>query len=102
MELKPFYRRDNSLSQVIKNIQIVLTTTIIEKNEQELFYETYIGSYKRYGEVEIITFLENDENFGEIDYRIVIRPNKVQLSRSGQLSLQQKFDLNKKSESLYK
>lgn len=85
-----------------KDIQISLTTFIQQNNGKEKFKETYKGIYKSSGEIEVLTFMKKDENFGEIDYRIIIRPNQVHLSGSGQLSLQQRFDLDKKTESLYK
>ena len=90
------------MPSLTRDVQILLTTIIRQNNEKEEFKEVYKGTYKNSGEIEFLSFVKKDENFGKIDYRIIIRPNKVHLSRSGELSLQQRFDLNKKTESLYK
>src|SRR5690625_129790 len=70
--------------------------------DQEERNHTYAGTYMQKGNVEVITYTEIAEGFGEINNRITIRTNRVHIKRSGQVRMNQQFMVNRRTESLYR
>ena len=87
---------------VRKLIHISLHTTIENNGDKEIIKNTYKGKYVRKGNVEVITYTEITDGFGDINNRITLHPNKVNIKRSGQITMNQQFIVNHRTESLYR
>lgn len=85
-----------------KNVAIEIRTVIEDQGEKELTISKQKGSYIKKGHTEVITFMEKTKDFGEVKSLITIQPDKVNLKRSGNITMNQQFVEGEKSECLYR
>jgi len=85
-----------------KNIAIEIRTVIDDNGEKELTISKQKGKYTRKGQTEVISFIEKVKDFGEVDSLLTIKPNKINLKRSGTITMNQQFVEGKTSECLYR
>jgi|SRR5690625_3872661 len=83
-------------------VDIELRTVIDRNGEKEMSIVKQTGEYVSKKSIEIITFIEKREDIGDIRNYITIQKNKVTIRRSGAISMNQQFEVGKKSESLYR
>lgn len=83
-------------------VDIELRTVIDRNGEKEMSIVKQTGEYIKKNEVEILTFTEQRDDIGSIRNYITIQNNRVTIRRSGAISMNQKFEVGKKSESLYR
>lgn len=82
-------------------IPIQLRTVIEENGDKEMNIIKQIGQYVGAKNREVITFSEDTE-LGEVRNFITLQDGKVTLKRSGQLTMNQKFILGERTESIYR
>lgn len=85
-----------------KPIEVELRTVIDRNGEKEMSIIKQTGEYVRKNDIEIITFVENRDDIGNVRNYITIQNNKVTIRRSGAISMSHQFEVGKKSESLYR
>ena len=85
-----------------KYVAIEIRTVIDDQGEKELTISKQKGSYIKKGEMEVISFIEKTKDFGEVKSLITIQPDKVNLKRSGNITMNQQFVEGQISECLYR
>jgi len=85
-----------------KIVEIELRTVIDRNGEKEMSIVKQTGEYMRKRSIEIITFTEKRADIGNIRNYITIQDHKVTIKRSGAISMNQQFEVGKRSESLYR
>lgn len=85
-----------------KIIEIELRTVIDRDGDKEMSIVKQTGEYMRKHSIEIIVFTEKREDIGDVRNYITIQENKVTIKRSGAISMNQHFEVGKRSESLYR
>jgi len=85
-----------------KCVVIELRTVIEYDRKKEMSIIKQRGTYIRKQATEIITFTEKRDDIGNIRNFITIQPKRVSIKRSGAVSMNQQFQVGKKSESLYR
>lgn len=85
-----------------KHIAIEIRTVIDDEGEKELTISKQKGNYIKKGSTEVITFTEKTKDFGEVKSILTIQPNKVNLKRSGSVTMNQQFIEGQISECLYR
>lgn len=85
-----------------KIVEVELRTVIDRNGEKEMSIVKQTGEYMRKRTIEIITFTEKREDIGDIRNYITIQDTKVTIKRSGAISMNQHFEVDKRSESLYR
>src|SRR5699024_255796 len=85
-----------------KKLPIELRTGIDDRGEKELSIVKQIGQYAQRGNIEVLTFMEGSNEFGNVNNRITIRPGKVNIKRSGSIVMNQQFMEGKQTECLYR
>lgn len=87
---------------VKKDIAIELRTVIDDQGEKELSIIKQVGIYVKKENIEVISFIEKTNEFGDVENLITIRPNKINIKRSGKVSMNQQFIKGKETECLYR
>src|SRR5699024_1934801 len=85
-----------------KMIEVELRTVIDRNGEKGMSIVKQPAEYMRKGSIEIITYTENRANIGDIRNYITIQDDKVTIKRSGDVTMNQKFEVGKRAESLYR
>lgn len=85
-----------------KQITISLRTVIDRQGEKEMSISKQKAIYLRKGTVEIIKYVENKEDIGEVNNYITIQPDRVSIKRSGHIAMNQIFEEGRKSETVYR
>lgn len=85
-----------------KKIRLELRTVIDRQGEKEMSIVKQLGDYTKKNDVEIITYTEQTEDFGEVKNFISIQPHKMNIKRSGKIKMNQQFVVKKKSAGLYR
>ncbi len=85
-----------------KIIDVELRTVIDRNGEKEMSIIKQPAEYMRKESIEIITFTEKREDIGNIRNYITIQDKKVTIKRSGAITMNQHFEVGKRSESLYR
>lgn len=85
-----------------KMIEVELRTVIDRDGEKEMSIVKQTGEYMRKRSIEIITYTEKREDIGDVRNYITIQDDKVTIKRSGAISMNQQFEVGKRSESLYR
>ncbi|MBO1002084.1 DUF1934 domain-containing protein [Pseudogracilibacillus auburnensis] len=86
---------------VKKNIQVELRTVIDDQGDKELSIIKQIGKYMKKDHIEVVTFIDKTD-FGEVNNLITIQPNKVNMKRSGHITMNQQFIEGKVTECYYR
>ena len=87
---------------VRKNISIELRTVIEDQGEKELSIIKQTGTYVKKENIEVISFIEKANELGNVENLITIRPNKINIKRSGKVEMNQQFIQGKQTECLYR
>lgn len=85
-----------------KVIDVELRTVIDRNGDKEMSIIKQPAEYMRKHSIEIITFTEKREDIGSIRNYITIQDERVTIKRSGAISINQQFEVGKRSESLYR
>lgn len=85
-----------------KHVAIEIRTVIDAQGEKELTISKQKGNYMKKGLTEVISFTEKTKDFGEVKSLLTIQPNKINLKRSGSITMNQQFMEGKTSECLYR
>lgn len=85
-----------------KQVAIELRTVIDDQGEKELSIIKQKGSYRRKGNLEIISFVDEITDLGKVDHFITIQPGKISIKRSGSIGMNQQFVPGKTTESRYR
>lgn len=85
-----------------KIVDIELRTVIDRNGDKEMSIVKQTGEYMRKRSIEIITFTEQRDDIGDVRNYITIQNDKVTIRRSGAISMNQQFEVGKRSESLYR
>ena len=85
-----------------KQVFIELRTVIDDQGEKELSIIKHTGNYRRKGDIEIITFVDEMTDVGKVDHFITIQSGKINIKRSGSIGMNQQFIAGRKTESLYR
>ncbi|HLR69821.1 MAG TPA: DUF1934 domain-containing protein [Pseudogracilibacillus sp.] len=85
-----------------KEIAVELRTVIDDQGEKELSIIKQTGKYMKNDEIEVITFSDNVKDFGEVGNLITIHSDRVNIKRSGSITMNQQFIKGKKTECLYR
>lgn len=94
--------KENELVLIRKEILVELRTVIDDSGEKELSIIKQKGNYIRKEDREVITFVDVMEELGEIRSFISIQPGKVNINRSGVITMNQQFLLGQVTECIYK
>lgn len=90
------------MTLIKKAVSIELRTVIDDQGEKELSIIKQKGDYTKKNHIEVITFEDDVEDIGKIKNLITIQPGKVNIKRSGAISMNQQFLKNKITECLYR
>lgn len=85
-----------------KRVLIELRTVIDDQGEKELSIIKQKGYFRKKGNIELITFVDEMTDVGRIEHFITIRADKINIKRSGSIAMNQQFILGRKTESLYR
>lgn len=85
-----------------KHVFVELRTVIDDNGRKELSIIKQTGIYKGNKNIEMISFIEQTEDFGEIKNVITILPKKVTIKRTGLIRMSQQFIAGRRSECLYR
>ncbi len=85
-----------------KNVAIEIRTVIEDDGEKELTITKQKGNYIKKEQTEVITFVEKTQDFAEVKSLITIQPDKINLKRSGSITMNQQFVEGSTSECLYR
>lgn len=85
-----------------KRVFIELRTVIDDEGQKELSIIKHRGHYRRKGNIEFITFIDEMTDVGKVDHYITIQPNKINIKRAGKIGMNQQFIEGRKTESLYR
>jgi|SRR5690625_1891463 len=90
------------MTLIKKNVTIEIRTVIDDEGEKELTISKQRGNYIKKGKTEVISFIEKVKDFGSVKSLITIQPDKINLKRSGIITMNQQFVEGKTSECLYR
>lgn len=85
-----------------ENVVVEMRSVIEEQGEEEVTVTKHKGNYIKKKQIEVIRFTERTKDLGDIKHFITIYPNKVNLKKSGSVSMNQQFVTGKTSECLYR
>lgn len=85
-----------------KNIIVELRTEIDDEGDKERSIIKQIGKYAKKDKLEVISFTEDIEDFGKVNNLITIQSNKVNIKRSGTITMNQQFIEGKRTECFYR
>lgn len=84
-----------------QDIQLELRTVINDQGEKELSIIKQTGKYYKKDKLEVITYTDQTE-FGEVNNFITIQAEKVNIKRSGKITMNQRFVKGEITECLYR
>jgi uncharacterized beta-barrel protein YwiB (DUF1934 family) len=84
-----------------KQVTIHLQTVIEDNGQKETNSSNQIGKFYRKDKMDVITFEEKTEDNHRIKSFITIHPEKVNIKRSGIISMNQQFHKEKITENVY-
>lgn len=84
-----------------KNINIELRTVIDDGGEKELIIVKQKGQYFKRNDLEVLTYTERTDGEEDISNMISIHPDKINIKRTGAVSMNQIFLKGRVTESLY-
>ncbi|WP_042143944.1 DUF1934 domain-containing protein [Paucisalibacillus sp. EB02] len=84
-----------------KQVLIHLQTVIEDNGQKETNTSKQIGKFYRKNNMDVITFEEKTEDNYSIKSFITIHPEKVNIKRSGAVSMNQQFRMEKVTENVY-
>src|SRR5690625_7870718 len=79
------------MTLIKKNVTIEIRTVIDDEGEKELTISKQRGNYIKKGKTEVISFIEKVKDFGSVKSLITIQPDKINLKRSGIITMNQQF-----------
>ena len=85
-----------------KNVNIELRTVIEDDGEKELMIVKQTGKYFRRRNIEVLTYTEKTDGEEDIKNMISIYPDKINIKRTGAISMNQLFLKGRLTESLYR
>lgn len=85
-----------------KNVKIELRTVIEDDGEKELMIVKQTGKYYKRRGLEVLTYREKTEEDEYINNMISIYPEKINIKRTGAISMNQLFLKGRLTECLYK
>ena len=83
-------------------VAVEMRSVIEEQGEKELIVDKHTASYTKRDQIEVIRFTDDKTDFGKVDHMITIHPDKVNVSRTGSVRMNQKFVEGALSECLYR
>lgn len=83
-------------------VAVEMRSVIEEQGEKELIVDKHTASYTKRDQIEVIRFTDDKTDFGEVNHMITIHPDKVNVSRTGSVRMNQKFVEGALSECLYR
>lgn len=84
-----------------ENVTIHLQMVIEDNGQKETSTSTYSGNYYRNNNMDVISYEEKTEDNHRIKSLITIQPEKVNIKRSGDISMNQQFRSKKVTENVY-
>jgi uncharacterized beta-barrel protein YwiB (DUF1934 family) len=90
------------MSSVQKNVQVKLQTTIDDQGSKEQSEIKTSGKFYRKGKMDVLTFDEIMDEEIKVKNFITIQEGSVNIKRTGPVSMNQKFDINHRTENVYK
>lgn len=91
-------------NKVVKQLTVYKTTVILKVKaiiDGEETVERAIAHYTRRGTLEVLTYDEEIDRIGTVRHFITIQPTKVNVKRSGDITMNQQFQTNRITETLY-
>lgn len=85
-----------------KSINVELRTVIEGDGEKELMIVKQKGKYFKRSNLEVLTYIERTDGEDNINNMISIHPDKINIKRTGAISMNQVFLKGRVTESLYK
>lgn len=85
-----------------KNVNIELRTVIEDDGEKELIIVKQAGKYFKRNDLEVLTYTEKTDGEEDISNMISIYPDKINIKRTGSISMNQLFLKGRLTESLYR
>ena len=89
------------MKQDKRYVTIKLDTTIEDEGEIEYNTIKQMGQFFNKGKLDVLIYEEEHEDGATIKNLITIHPNKVNIKRSGLITMNQQFILNKSTETYY-
>lgn len=90
------------MSVKYKNVKIELRTVIEDDGEKELMIVKQKGKYYKRNDLEVLTYTEKTDGEKDISNMISIYPDKINIKRTGSISMNQLFLKGRLTESLYR
>lgn len=85
-----------------KDVKIELRTVIEDDGEKELMIVKQRGKYFKRRDLEVLTYTEKTDGEEDVKNMISIYPDKINIKRTGAISMNQLFLKGKLTECLYK
>lgn len=85
-----------------KIVEIELRTVIDHQGDKEMSIVKQNGEYIAKRNIEVIKYTEQRDDIGNVENFITIHPDRVTIKRTGSITMSQKFELDKKSASIYR
>src|SRR5690625_7994627 len=89
------------MNKLAEKVTIKLNTTINDQSEMEYNTVEESGQFFRRGEVDVLIYEEEIEEGAHIRNLITIKQDKVNIKRTGPITMNQQFLLNQKTETHY-
>src|SRR5690625_3586971 len=89
------------MNKQAEKVTIKLNTTIDDQGEMEYNTVEESGQFFRRGEVDVLIYEEEIEEGAHIRNLITIKQDKVNIKRTGPITMNQQFLLNQKTETHY-
>lgn len=90
------------MTLIKKAVSVELRTVIDDQGDKELSIIKQKGDYIKKNNIEVITFEDEVTDIGKIKNLITIQPGKVNIKRTGSISMNQQFLQNRITECLYR
>ncbi|MGM8211444.1 DUF1934 domain-containing protein [Virgibacillus sp. W0430] len=87
------------MKRIKKKVKVNLHSIINDEGNEEHNHVLATGTFHKTGTISVLTFDENSEENGTIKNLITIHANKVNIKRTGVITMNQQFRLHKKTES---
>lgn len=89
------------MEQEQSQVTIQLSTVIMDDGEKESISNTYEGRFLSRGSVDVLMYEERTEENEVIKNLMTIHPEKVNIKRSGAITMNQQFLLDRLTESFF-
>ncbi|WP_156290210.1 DUF1934 domain-containing protein [Oceanobacillus salinisoli] len=90
------------MESIQKNVQIKLQTTIDDQGVKEQNEIVETGKFYKRGKMDVIIFDETMDGDFKVKNLITIQNGSVNIKRTGPVSMNQRFDINHRTENVYK